>query len=78
MVTCPSGFYGNNYQCVSCDASCKHCKGPLATNCTSCKDGLVRADNGTGLCLDNCPSGENLNLLHQCRPPETDDKFSVV
>ena len=60
MVTCPSGFYGNNYQCVPCHISCKHCKGPLATDCTSCKDGLVRANNGTGLCLDNCPSGKNV------------------
>lgn len=66
VLTCPSGFYGNNHQCVPCDTSCKHCKGPLNTDCTSCKDGLVRTDNGTGLCLDNCPSGKNIDLI-----PET-------
>ena len=60
VLTCPSGFYGSNHQCVPCHTSCKYCNGPLKTNCTSCKDGLVRADNGTGLCLDNCPSGKRL------------------
>ncbi|XP_028416477.1 LOW QUALITY PROTEIN: proprotein convertase subtilisin/kexin type 5-like [Dendronephthya gigantea] len=59
MLTCPSGFYGSDHQCVPCDTSCKHCKGPLNTDCTSCKDGLVRTDDGTGLCLDNCPSGSS-------------------
>ncbi|CAB4032016.1 pro convertase subtilisin kexin type 6-like [Paramuricea clavata] len=59
VITCPSGFYGNNHQCAPCDASCKYCKGPLNTDCTACKDGLVREDNGTGLCLDNCPSGSS-------------------
>ena len=65
VLTCPSGFFGSNHQCVPCDTSCKYCKGALKTDCTSCKDGLVRTDNGTGLCLDNCPSGKTVNLLYQ-------------
>ena len=58
VAQCPSGFYGNNHQCLPCHASCKHCTGALVTECTSCKDGLVKVTNGSTLCLDSCPTGK--------------------
>ena len=63
VATCPSGFYGDVHQCLPCHSSCKHCSGPLKTECISCKDGLVKVSNGSGLCLDECPTGKTMEII---------------
>ncbi|KAM9823010.1 extracellular matrix organizing protein FRAS1 [Syngnathus typhle] len=52
---CPANTYADHQRtCTECHASCRHCSGPSADNCTSCP---MPASLHEGQCVHACPHG---------------------
>ena len=83
VLSCPAGSYVDEHRvCHACSPRCKTCKGPLATDCTSCVDNSCKRthcpsvvfpvldilDHGDwrGQCISNCPDGRYSNASGVC------------
>ena len=54
-LSCYTGFYSSNTNCIACNSSCLNCTGPSSDNCISCSSTIPLYLNG-GSCVANCPS----------------------
>ena len=54
-TSCSSGYYydSDEYQCRSCQKSCKECSGPAPNQCISCSNSMVTPSNKTSTCVCN-------------------------
>jgi hypothetical protein len=61
MLICPDGKWEDNASgvpvCADCEATCLHCSGGLATECTKCAAGSRYLLSGTCHAPDSCPTG---------------------
>ena len=48
---CIQGFYLNSQSCLPCDSSCKSCRGPLPTDCESCRSKSSLTSTSSCLCI---------------------------
>ena len=68
LDSCPAGFYKdpNSAICNACHEDCATCIGPLATQCSLCKEGTFFFERQ---CRSVCPLGSRPNsLIHECVP----------
>jgi len=67
---CPAGQFADpSGLCVPCDASCASCRGPGATDCTSCEVIGVQSHLRDGSCVDACGAGyyaDDHPLVRKC------------
>jgi proprotein convertase subtilisin/kexin type 5 len=59
-LKCPNRTYftdNTTYTCVPCDISCSSSCETSPLDCTDCKDGYYRPENGSLLCVNSCPYG---------------------
>jgi hypothetical protein len=61
LLICPDGKWEDNNSavpvCADCEATCLHCSGGLATECTKCAAGSRYLLSGTCYAPDSCPTG---------------------
>ena len=60
VVTCPSGQYGAENICNTCNGLCVECNGPLENDCTKCNSMFILVE---GICVKADTAAKSVSSL---------------